>query len=146
MVHFFRGAIVDSINLAGLEHVIVCTSSTDTIFFRVYRTQLKKSGSKTPHVELVEMGPSCDFKMGRSELASADMVKKSIMIPRVIKPQKKKNISNDVIAVRGQMHMGKKQDLSELQTRKKGVRAFDKPPKNTKSPKKNKSADDNMEQ
>ncbi len=43
---YFRGEVVDGVNLAGLDRVIVCTSKDDMIYFRHYGVVFKKSGSK----------------------------------------------------------------------------------------------------
>lgn len=40
------GSNENAINLAGLEHVIICTAANEKIYWRVYRIALKKSGSK----------------------------------------------------------------------------------------------------
>ncbi|PRP77779.1 ribosome biogenesis protein RPF2 [Planoprotostelium fungivorum] len=92
------------------------------IFFRVYHTELKRSGSKTPHVELNEVGPSADFVMGRSNIAADEIYKKSTQIPKDLLEKKVKNQTKDSIVTRGRIHM-QKEDLSGLQTRKK-IRAF----------------------
>jgi len=126
LLDFFRGQVVNTINLVGLEHVIVCTSAPEKVYFRVYRTQLKKSGTKIPHVDLLEIGPSADFVIGRSSLATQDMIKASTKIPGVLRPKKVKNVKRDSFNIVGTMHMGKRQDLSELQIRKKKVRAWKK--------------------
>jgi len=126
LLDFFRGQVVNTINLVGLEHVIVCTSAPEKVYFRVYRTQLKKSGTKIPHVDLLEIGPSADFVIGRSSLATQDMIKASNKIPGVLRPKKVKNVKRDSFNIVGTMHMGKRQDLSELQIRKKKVRAWKK--------------------
>ena len=46
---------------------------------------LKKSGSRTPRVELEEMGPSLDFVMRRTHLASDDLMKAATKVPKAIK-------------------------------------------------------------
>jgi len=122
LLDFFRGTITKSINLAGLDHVIVCTSTPDRVLFRVYRTELKRSGSKIPHVELVEIGPSVDFVMRRNSLASDDLMKKACRIPQELyAPQRKvKNITKSKFNTTGRVHMGR-QELSTLQLRKNPV-------------------------
>ena len=52
------------------------------IYFRVL---LKKSGSRTPRVEVEEMGPSLDLVLRRTHLASNDLMKAATRIPKVVK-------------------------------------------------------------
>lgn len=48
---------VETIRLQGLEHVLSFTATDDgAIYLRSYRIQLKKSGQRTPRVELEEIG------------------------------------------------------------------------------------------
>ncbi|KAM9778515.1 ribosome production factor 2 homolog [Syngnathus typhle] len=123
LIDFFRGPSVSAVRLAGLEHVLHFTAVEDKIFMRSYRSLLKKSGCKTPRIELEEIGPSFDFVLRRTHLASDDLYKISHKQPKALKPKKKKNISHDVFGTKfGRVHM-QKQDLSKLQTRKmKGLR------------------------
>ncbi|XP_049613124.1 ribosome production factor 2 homolog [Syngnathus scovelli] len=123
LIDFFRGPSVSAVRLAGLEHVLHFTAVDDKIFMRSYRSLLKKSGCKTPRIELEEIGPSFDFVLRRTHLASDDLYKLSHKQPKALKPKKKKNISHDVFGTKfGRVHM-QKQDLSKLQTRKmKGLR------------------------
>ncbi|XP_037100946.1 ribosome production factor 2 homolog [Syngnathus acus] len=123
LIDFFRGPSVSAVRLAGLEHILHFTAVDDKIFMRSYRSLLKKSGCKTPRIELEEIGPSFDFVLRRTHLASDDLYKLSHKQPKALKPKKKKNISHDVFGTKfGRVHM-QKQDLSKLQTRKmKGLR------------------------
>ena len=54
------------------------------IFYH-YRVQLKKSGSRTPRVEVEEMGPSLDLVLRRTHLASDDLMKAATRVPKVVK-------------------------------------------------------------
>jgi len=82
IVDFFRGNVEDAINLAGLEHVIVCSSAGGKIYFRVYRVYLKKTGTKLPRVELREMGPTLDITIRRHSFAATDLMKIASRKPR----------------------------------------------------------------
>jgi len=84
---------------------------------------LKKSGSRTPRVEVEEMGPSLDLVLRRTHLASDDLMKAATKVPRVVKPKKVKNMSYDAFGTKeGQVHM-QRQDYGKLQTRKmKGLK------------------------
>ncbi|XP_028647420.1 ribosome production factor 2 homolog [Erpetoichthys calabaricus] len=123
LVDFFRGPTVPCVRLSGLEHVLHFTALDGKIFLRSYRVLLKKSGCRTPRIELEEIGPSFDFSLRRVHLASDDLYKKAHKQPKQLKPKKKKNISHDAFGTKyGRLHM-QKQDLSKLQTRKmKGLR------------------------
>lgn len=69
------------------------------------------------------MGPSLDLVVRRTHLASDDLYKLSMKVPKALKPKKRKNISQDTFGTTfGRIHM-QKQDLSKLQTRKvKGLK------------------------
>ncbi|KAM9316641.1 ribosome production factor 2 homolog [Gastrophryne carolinensis] len=126
MIDFFRGPTVSAIRLAGLEHVLHFTAVDGKIFLRSYKVLMKKSGCRTPRIELEEIGPSFDFVMRRTHLASDDLYKLSMKRPKALQPKKKKNISHDTFGTKyGRIHM-QKQDLGKLQTRK--VKALKKRP------------------
>ncbi|XP_068564683.1 ribosome production factor 2 homolog [Cebidichthys violaceus] len=122
-IDFFRGPAVTAVRLAGLEHVLHFTALEGKIYMRSYRSLLKKSGCRTPRIELEEIGPSFDLVLRRTHLASDDLFKLSHRRPKALKVRKKKNISRDAFGTKfGRVHM-QKQDLSKLQTRKmKGLR------------------------
>ena len=46
---------------------------------------LKKSGSRTPRIEVEEMGPSLDLVLRRTHLASDDLMKAATKVPKVVK-------------------------------------------------------------
>uniref|UniRef100_A0A8B9KJ49 Ribosome production factor 2 homolog n=1 Tax=Astyanax mexicanus TaxID=7994 RepID=A0A8B9KJ49_ASTMX len=123
LVDFFRGPVVPAVRLAGLEHILHFTAADGKIFMRSYRVLLKKSGCRTPRIELEEIGPSFDFVLRRTHLASDDLYKTAHKQPKGLKPKKKKNISHDTFGTKfGRLHM-QKQNLDKLQTRKmKGLR------------------------
>ncbi|XP_029451118.1 ribosome production factor 2 homolog isoform X2 [Rhinatrema bivittatum] len=123
LIDFFRGPTVPCVRLAGLEHVLHFTALDGKIYMRSYKVLLKKSGCRTPRIELEEMGPSFDFTMRRTHLASDDLYKLAMKQPKALKSKKKKNISQDPFGTTyGRIHM-QKQDLGRLQTRKlKGLK------------------------
>uniref|UniRef100_A0A8C4F343 Ribosome production factor 2 homolog n=1 Tax=Dicentrarchus labrax TaxID=13489 RepID=A0A8C4F343_DICLA len=123
LIDFFRGPTVSAVRLAGLEHVLHFTALEGKIYMRSYRSLLKKSGCRTPRIELEEIGPSFDLVLRRTHLASDDLYKLAHRQPKALKAKKKKNISHNVFGTKfGRVHM-QKQDLSKLQTRKmKGLR------------------------
>ncbi|XP_060128619.1 ribosome production factor 2 homolog isoform X2 [Zootoca vivipara] len=139
LIDFFRGPVVPSVRLAGLEHVLHFTAVDEKVYMRSYKVLLKKSGCKIPRIELEDMGPSLDLVMRRTHLASDDLYKLSLRQPKALKPKKKKNISHDVFGTKyGRIHM-QKQDLEKLQTRKmKGLkkRPAEKKTEDGKNPKK----------
>ncbi|EHB00381.1 Brix domain-containing protein 1 [Heterocephalus glaber] len=122
-IDLFRGPTVANICLAGLEYVLHFTALKGKVYFRSYKLLLKKSGCRTPWIELEEMGPSVDLVLRRTQLASDDLYKLSMKMPKALKPKKKKNRSHDTFGTTyGKIHMWK-QDLSNLQTRKmKGLK------------------------
>ncbi|XP_059212476.1 ribosome production factor 2 homolog [Centropristis striata] len=123
LIDFFRGPTVSAVRLAGCEHVLHFTALEGKIYLRSYRCLLKKSGCRTPRIELEEMGPSLDLLLRRTHLASEDLYRLAHRQPRALKAKKKKNISHDAFGTKfGRVHM-QKQDLTKLQTRKmKGLR------------------------
>ncbi|NP_001080306.1 ribosome production factor 2 homolog S homeolog [Xenopus laevis] len=123
LIDFFRGPTVTGVRLAGLEHVLHFTAVDGKIFMRSYKVLMKKSGCRTPRIELEEIGPSFDFVVRRTHLASDDLYRLSLKQPKALKAKKKKNISHDAFGTKfGRIHM-QKQDLSKLQTRKmKGLK------------------------
>ncbi|KAK8793393.1 hypothetical protein WA158_004752 [Blastocystis sp. Blastoise] len=124
LLDFFRGEQIDKISLSGLDEVIVCSATfpdngeTPSFFLRVYVPLLKKSGSSLPRIELLEQGPAIDFELRRKHMASKELKRDSLKIPRTIKPKKVKNVSHNPLGDKlGRVHM-EKQDMTHMQTRK----------------------------
>jgi ribosome production factor 2 len=115
---FFRGEVVDKINLAGLDHVVFLSAGPDNIIrFRHYFIRFKKSGTKVPNVDLEEIGPSLDLTVRRTRLASEDLRKESLKTPKGITPTKQKNIkTNTMKETLGTLHVGK-QKFEKLTTK-----------------------------
>jgi ribosome production factor 2 len=147
----FKGADPKRVSLEGVEHTIVITETEDgKMLFRVYRINKKKGDSPNiPRVELVEMGPSFDFTIGRERLPDFTMWKASMKKPTTLSttsstdPAKKKsvkknkNISTDALGQTiGRIHLGR-QDYTKLNT----VHRKDQRP--AKKTKREEDADDN---
>uniref|UniRef100_A0A6B2EFI5 Ribosome production factor 2 homolog n=1 Tax=Phlebotomus kandelakii TaxID=1109342 RepID=A0A6B2EFI5_9DIPT len=119
LIDAFHRETVDCLRLQGMEHVLSFTLAEDmTLLMRSYRIQLKKSGQRTPRIELMEIGPACDFVIRRTKIASQDLYKLARKRPKQLKTVKKKNLSTDVFGNKhGQVHVGK-QKINKIQTRK----------------------------
>ncbi|XP_065082910.1 ribosome production factor 2 homolog [Ochlerotatus camptorhynchus] len=142
LLDMFRIDNVDTMRLQGIEHVISFTITEDlTILMRSYRVQLKKSGQRTPRIELSEMGPSMDLTVRRTKIASDDLYKTAMKQPAILKVAKRKNVSRDELGnVHGRVHVGK-QDINAIQTRKmKGLKKTPEEKKAARAEKKRKSA------
>ncbi|CAK9435795.1 uncharacterized protein LODBEIA_P04770 [Lodderomyces beijingensis] len=130
---FYRGEDTDLQDVAGLQCVIALSvgeiedvnneKDLPMVNFRVYRLKTFKSGQKLPRVELEEIGPRFDFKVGRRVEPAPEVEKEAHRKPKQLEPKEKKNVSTDFMGDKvAQVHVGK-QDLSKLQTRKmKGLK------------------------
>ncbi|KAJ4403208.1 rRNA-binding ribosome biosynthesis protein rpf2 [Gnomoniopsis sp. IMI 355080] len=132
LTDFFCGErTADKIDVEGLQYVVVLTAdegadvegAKPAIHLRVYLIQTKRSGQKLPRVEVEEMGPRMDFRVGRMQEPEENMLKEALKKARGTEEKTKKNVSMDVMGDKiGRIHMGKL-DLSDLQTRKmKGLK------------------------
>lgn len=128
---FFKGEPADKVDVEGLQYM-VSISARDTvdgeeakplIHLRVYLIKTKKSGQRLPRVEVEEMGPRMDFRIGRMKEPDETMLKDAMKKARTTQERPKKNIQTDIVGDKiGRIHLGR-QDLKELQTRKmKGLK------------------------
>lgn len=127
----FKGEETDRIDVEGLQYVLMVAAEeprdnlSPVIHLRWYKIVTKRSGHKLPRVELEEVGPKFDFKVGRMRPATPEAMKEAMKQGK--RPNEemktKKNISMDSIGDKvGRVHLGK-QDLGGLQTRKmKGLK------------------------
>ncbi|EKJ77232.1 hypothetical protein NXS19_001450 [Fusarium pseudograminearum] len=128
---FFRGEPADKIDVEGLQYIISISAEDSTgdgdakpaIHLRVYTINTKRSGQRLPRVEVEEIGPRMDFRIGRVREPDESMLKEAMKTPRGLEERTKKNITTDSMGDKiGRVHLGK-QDLSELQLRKmKGLK------------------------
>jgi ribosome production factor 2 len=126
----FKGADPKGLSLQGIEHAIVITETEGgKMLFRVYRLDKKRGESaNVPRIEMVEMGPSFDFTLGRERLPDFTLWKASMKKPiklsttsasteePIKKKKSNKNISTDGLGrTIGRIHMGR-QDYTKLNT------------------------------
>ncbi|KAJ4130700.1 rRNA-binding ribosome biosynthesis protein rpf2 [Fusarium equiseti] len=131
LTDFFRGEPSDKIDVEGLQYIISISAEDSTgdgdvkpaIHLRVYTISTKRSGQRLPRVEVEEIGPRMDFRVGRVREPDESMLKEALKKPRGTEERTKKNITTDSMGDKiGRVHLGK-QDLSELQLRKmKGLK------------------------
>ncbi|KAJ5802195.1 Ribosome production factor [Penicillium pulvis] len=127
----FKGEETDRIDVEGLQYVLMVAAEeardglSPVVHLRWYKVVTKRSGHKLPRVELEEIGPKFDFKIGRMRPAPADVMKEAMKQGK--RPNEeartKKNIVTDAVGDKiGRVHLAK-QDLGGLQTRKmKGLK------------------------
>lgn len=139
LIDTFQKDKVEAIRLQGIEHVMSFTCTEDvTICMRSYKILLKKSGQKTPRIELVEIGPSVDFSVRRTRIASEDLYKQARKQPKEIRVTKKKNITRDELGnTHGRVHLGR-QNVKSIQTRR--VKGLKKSPEEKKAARDKKKA------
>jgi len=143
LVDFFRGdsasAGADKVDVEGLQYVVVVSadderagghgapsddpSTAPVLRLRVYLISTKRSGQRLPRVEVEEMGPRMDFRVGRVQQPDEAMLKEAMRKSKVGVEKTKKNVEVSAMGDKlGRIHLGK-QDLKELQTRKmKGLK------------------------
>lgn len=119
ILDYFRGQVLDKLNLAGLDRIIVCTAHKSVVYFRHYGIILRAAGSKYPRVELDPVGPFMDLKVRRIRTGAADLHKLSLQTPRTRpKTAKRKNKETDDFGVKGTIHLGR-QNFDEIAVAKR---------------------------
>ena len=143
---FFRGEEVSEMDVEGLELFVSFAAAergegsekVETVCMRVWRVVTKRSGGRLPRVELEEVGPRIDFRLGRVREADPKVMKEALrrdktqkasglgylrLFANGLQPKKKKNVDVDLIGDKiGRIHVGR-QSLGDLQTRKmKGLK------------------------
>ncbi|CAK7243141.1 MAG: rRNA-binding ribosome biosynthesis protein rpf2 [Sporothrix thermara] len=135
LTDFFRGdSSPDKIDVEGLSHIIVATApegadagddatALPLLHLRVYALRTKRSGQRLPRIELEEIGPRLDMRLGRFKEPDTELQKQAMRKPKSTESRTKKNIETDGMGDKvGRVHPGK-QDMGELQTRKmKGLK------------------------
>lgn len=128
----FSGEETNTIDVEGLQYLIMIAAGepkddqNPPIHIRWYKIKTRKSGQKLPRVEVEEVGPKLDFRVGRVRHAESGTMReamKSGKNPHEEFNSKQKNVGMDAIGDKiGKVHLGR-QDLNGLQTRKmKGLK------------------------
>jgi ribosome production factor 2 len=120
LVDFFRGRLVEKVDLVGLDRVVVLTAPPTPgrpIHVRHYAILLRRSGQRMPLVELELIGPSFDLTLRRLRLPSNDLWSLAVKQPRRSTPHKQKNVTREFLGTFGTVHL-EHQDTGDLQTRK----------------------------
>jgi ribosome production factor 2 len=118
LMDFFNAEVIDSICLAGLEHVISVSlaptpaglvnaadgdqdqelegakdpSTLPKIHLRTYTVRLLSSGTRIPRVELDPMGPFLDLTVRRHQRADPELWKVAMKRPRLKKQDVEKGL------------------------------------------------------
>jgi len=123
ILDIFRGRVVDRINLKGLDRVISVVAADGVVRFRHYAVAMKKSGTKTPRVELTECGPRMDLTIRRHRPAQESLLKEAMRMPRTAGKSKIKNAKMDSLLGKvGRIYMPQ-QEPEKMATKKmKGVK------------------------
>ena len=136
LVDFFRGEEVSEIDVEGLQFLIsffasdpqTPSSGEETlgprIHMRCYKLSTSKyPNSKLPRVELQEIGPRADFRIGRIKEPDPGVWKEAMKKSKEQREKITKNVKTDEVGDKmGRIHLGR-QDLGALQTRKmKGLK------------------------
>ena len=84
-VDFFRGGETQTVDVEGLQLLISFSvgevdagGQSPQIHMRCWKIVTKRSGQKMPRVEVEEMGPRLDFRVGRTKEADERMWKESM--------------------------------------------------------------------
>ena len=110
----FRADKIEKIALKGIDNVLCCAVADGKIMIRTYHVGFKRSGTKIPDVDLVEMGPFMDLTLRRVQTPSEDLWKTACKRPAVLKQTKVKNVKKTMLGEKlGRIHM-KKQNLDKM--------------------------------
>lgn len=89
LLDLFRGSDVQNVDVAGLQYIISISVGDEIegqpppkIHFRAYLIKTRRSGQKVPRVEIEEMGPRLDFRVGRSREADESVMKEALKRPK----------------------------------------------------------------
>ena len=89
LLDFFKGEDTNNVDVEGLQYMVHISVPEEEdaqpapkICLRTYMISTKKSGQSLPRVEVEEMGPRVDFRVGRVKEADVDMMKAAMKKPK----------------------------------------------------------------
>lgn len=89
LLDFFKGEDTNNVDVEGLQYMVhisvaeeVDNQPAPKIQLRCYMIKTKKSGQSLPRVEVEEMGPRIDFRVGRIKEAEEAMMKEALKKPK----------------------------------------------------------------
>jgi len=119
LLDFFRGDDVNSVQLSGLDHVIVCAAIDGKLHILPHAVQFRRSGTEVPRVHLEPMGPAVVMAFRRSQFPAPDLWALACKQPKEVVTKKVKNVNLNEFGDRiGQIHV-QRQELDEMQLRKR---------------------------
>lgn len=119
LLDFFRGDDVNSVQLSGLDHVIVCAAIDGKLHILPHAVQFRRSGTEVPRVHLEPMGPAVVMAIRRSQFPAPDLWALACKQPKEVVTKKVKNVNLNEFGDRiGQIHV-QRQELDEMQLRKR---------------------------
>ncbi|KAL2628552.1 hypothetical protein R1flu_013238 [Riccia fluitans] len=124
LLDFFRGEVVESLNVGGLDRVFVCAAAGDKVYLRHCGIELKKAeNSKFPRVELVEVGPCLDLTVRRHRKPSDDLRREAMKTPSKTAKKKVKNVKGDSLQGKvGRIYMPKQEVEGMALAKMKGLK------------------------
>ena len=87
---FFKGGDAKEVDLEGLQYLISFAASEEyvedgkreMVYMRCWKIVTKRSGQRLPRIEVEEMGPRIDFRLGRVKHADEEMMKDATKIAK----------------------------------------------------------------
>lgn len=97
---FFKGEDTNNVDVEGLQYMVhisvaeeVDNQPAPKIQLRCYMIKTKKSGQSLPRVEVEEMGPRIDFRVGRVKEADEDMMKEALKKPKNLEVSRYRHVN-----------------------------------------------------
>ena len=89
LLDLFKGPDVEKVDVEGLQYIMNFSVEEEEndevkpiIRMRCYLIRTKKAGGSLPKVEVEEMGPRIDFRVGRVKEADTEMLKEALRKPK----------------------------------------------------------------